>query len=364
MTTEATTITQLEDLLHASNLTVDYGAELLDANDVLVEDISADLKEAGYVARNNYGTVHGSCRLLLSRAATWETARARPYVTCSGAGYWKRWNLGLYLISNPQIRLGESPLSYDVTGKDKLRHLAAQIGDSYYVASGTGYLDAVRQVIVDSGLTGLTPLLDGTAEATTLSSNLVWLLDPSGPPSWLRVANDLLRFVGYRGLYIDRDGAPCSEPWQSPGLRTPSWLFDLTNSQRQMVREERELTNREDDRTNYFTFVQQGMTTEPTSGAGLYIVDNSGTGAEYPGTWWLNVESQTELEAEGDRMIEEMTQRKRIINFPCSPAPFLWHFDVVDYHDLPAGGYLKGQVMDWKFPLDRSDMQIQMEVIS
>jgi hypothetical protein len=364
MATEATTQEEIEDLLHAEHMKADFGAELLDENHVLKEDISDDL-QGGYVDRNNYSTVHGKCQLKLSRPLTWGTDRVRPYVTCTGAGYWKRWNLGVYRVTAPDTKLGESPLTYDASGEDPLALLARPIGDGYYVASGAKYLEAIEQVISDSEAGGPPPLLDGTAEASTLSAPMVWLLEQSNIASWLGIVNDLAAAIGYRGLWANRDGRYCSEPYQSPTVRTPTWMFDVTDEQRQMVVEDRTLSVDEGDETNYFVFVQVGTEDEPTSGDGLYIVDNSAGGTKYKRTWWLNTEGQAELEAEGDRIVEEMSQRKRTIKFPSSPAPVLWHFDVVDYHDLPAGGYLKGQVMNWKLPLDpEADMEVQMEVVS
>jgi hypothetical protein len=362
MTTEATTTEEIIELLHAEGLQRSFGLELLDENDILIEDISDELR-GGWVDRNNYGTVHGSCELQLSRPFTWETARMRPRITLVGAGLTKTWNEGVYLAPSPDTELGETPATHKVRGQDKLALLNRPVGESYSLAAGSGYLAGVRAIITASGVTGLAPLLDGTAESTTLTTAMVWLLDPSAPPTFLGMANDVLAMLGYRGLYANRDGRFCSEPYQSPGVRTPTWTFDLTDQQKQMVREDRQMRRDELDRTNYFVFVRTGMATKPISGAGLYIVDNSGTGTKYKRTWWLPVESQTELVSKGNETVEEMTQRKWTINFPCSPAPVLWHFDVVNYWDMQAGGYLKGQIMNWRQPLDLSDMAVQMEVI-
>lgn len=362
MTTEATTPEQIDALLHAEDLGRSFGSDLLDENDVLVEDISGELL-GGYVERNNYATVHATCELEITRELTWQTARVRPRITLTGAGYWRTWNLGVYVLAQPETRLDRIPLTYKVKGQDKTMLLTRPIGDSYYLAAGSGYLDGVRGIIADAAVGGPGTLLDGTAEATDLSTAMCWLLYRDNPPTWLRAANDTLGAVNYRGLYADRNGCLCSEPYQSPTLRSPTLTFDLTDEQRQMVKEDRQVHRDELDRTNYFVFVREGMTTQPTSGAGLYIVDESGSGTKYKRHWWEQVESQTELEDRGDAVVEQMTQRRHTIKFPCSPCPPLWHFDVVGYHDLQAGGYLKGQVMNWRLPLDLSDMTVQMEVL-
>lgn len=363
MTTEATTSEQIRALITASTLKTDFGAELLDANDVVVEDISADLA-GGEIEHQNFADIHGTCTLQLSRTLDWETARVRPYQTLTGAGLTKTWPLGVYLPIRPETPLGETPITYGMTCHDKLQLLHKPVGDTYVVASGTGYLAAVRTAITDSGYTGLAPLLDGTSEATTLDAPMVWVLDPNDLSNWIRVANNSLASVGYRGLYADRNGRYCSEPYQDPRVRPSIWTLDLSDPGTQIVAEYRTLTTDTFDQTNWWTFWRTGMTTQPVEGNGRYTVDLSDGGTKVKSPVPLDVADQTALVARGDAIVQTARQVARTLTIETSPNPAIaGHFDVLYYRDPSAVGEFKTQVRSWRLPLNGDDMSLTLEVL-
>jgi hypothetical protein len=349
-------------LIAGAQLTVDFGAELLDANDLVVEDISDDLT-SGTVEHNNYADVHGTCSLELTRALDWATVRIRPYQTLTGSGYTQTWPLGVYLLTTPETAPGEDPVTYDVSGYDKLHLLQNAVGDTYVVTTGTGYLDAVRAAITASGATGLDPLLDGTDQDLTLPAPMVWMLDPAAPASWLRVINDLLGAIGYRGLWADATGRYCSEPYQSPLTRSPLWSFDVSDQATVIVGEDRTLTTDNYVTTNWWRFVQNGLDAQPIEGTGFYTVDLSGGGAKVKAVVALDVAGQTSLVARGDAIVQSTLQIQRTLSITTGPLPILGHFDVVLYRDLDAGLDCKAQVHSWRVPLDGSDTSLTLEVL-
>ena len=109
------TPTEQVALLEGHSVHYDAGCDLLDSDDVFVEDISVDLLPAGSsVSRDIYRTLHGACRLNLSRDVPWGSARLRPYMLVSSdGGTWFRQNLGVYLPSTPERSIGAVPAVYE-----------------------------------------------------------------------------------------------------------------------------------------------------------------------------------------------------------------------------------------------------------
>lgn len=358
----ATTPEQIFALVTASNLEVGFGAELLDANDNIVEDISDDLM-GGDVEHQNYANVHGTCQLLLSRSLVWSTARVRPYQTLTGAGYTKTWPLGVYLLTTPQTVLGDTPTIYEVSGYDKLHLLQHPIGDTATVVAGTGYLDAVRAAITASGATPTTVLLDGTSEASVLPAPMVWVLDPESPTTYLDVINDLLAAVGYRGLYADANGVFCSEPYQSPLVKPPTWTLDLTDQHTVIVAEGSTLKTDIFSQTNWWRFIRKGMTAAPAEGTGLYTVDLSDGGAKIKSVQLVNAADQTALVAIGNAIVQTAQQVEQTLEVETGPLPLLGHFDVFIYKAPSEIGELRAQARSHQISLDGGNVKIVLEVL-
>lgn len=76
------TADQVLSLLHAGNVEIDFGADLLAPDLSVVDDISDDLA-GGRVQRNNNASVHGTCDLSLSRELRWGVDLVRPWMSLS-----------------------------------------------------------------------------------------------------------------------------------------------------------------------------------------------------------------------------------------------------------------------------------------
>lgn len=350
-------------ILTARHVTVGYGADLLNEQDQVIDDLSPDLV-GGVVERNNYASVHGTCDLELLRALPWTTVRVRPWQEVQAAAGTVRRNLGVYVLTTPDVALSDDDTTvYEVQGYDKLHLLQHEVGDTYVVAAGTGYLDAARQAIVDAGVTGLPALFDGTASASVLADPFVWVLDTSEPVTWLRVVNDLLAAIGYRGLWVDHDGRFRSEPYQSPAVRPPEWTFDLADPRTNIVAPARTLTVDEFERINYWRFVRDGMTTQPTEGNGLYTVDRSEGAPRRPRVVQVQAADQSALQSIGDAEVDAASRRTRLLDAACGPLPILGHFDVSTWID-PELGPLKVLTRSHVIPLDGAeDTALTLEVL-
>jgi hypothetical protein len=364
---------QVTALLVATDLEVDFGVELLDQDLTLVEDISADCS-GWIVKRDNLANVHGTLEnLTISRALAWGYDRVRPFQLLSSpsAGLdGVRWNEGVYLMTTPDTALGETPQSWVVSGFDQLYLLQDCIGDSYSVAAGANVLAAVRAVFVAAGIVSPV-LLDSSGSAKTLATAMVWVQDSSNAPTWIKVANELLAAIGYRGLWCDQDGAFRSGPYVQPENRPSEWTFAVGDLKVGMVAEDRKVTNDVWGVPNWMRFVRN-QDTPPTEGAGRYTKTNPSTGPASIASVgirrappvYLDAVSQADLIVQGDRLFAAATRVTEVITTKVSPFPAAWHSDRVTYTDDALGLPRQAQCRSWSLPSDGSDGDYVLETVS
>lgn len=367
---ESLTEDQVFALLTGDEVTVAGGLELLDGSNTLVEDVTDDL-DHGEVSRENFADVHGTCRLTLTRELAWGRDRLRPYMTLAanvdGTDLTARFNLGVFVMTTPDSPRGEDPVLYDVVGYDLLHLLQAGPGDTYVVDAGTTYFAGIQSALAAAGL-GVTVQLDGTRQASVLTDAMVWALTPDQPPSWLRIVNDLLDAIGYRGLWMNQDGVPRSGPYLNPSVRPVEWTFDTSNSNTNLVGTDRSLASDVWAAHNWWRFVRKGMATRPVEGDGIYTVTNPSDGRTSVAALGRTVRAdvhfveavdQASLVTQGDRAVAADQSASRTFTVMVEPLPIAGHFDVVQLDD--EGESDKCQVTSWTLPLDGSQGRYVME---
>lgn len=349
------TATQVTNLLTADHLEVSAGLELLNTSNVLVSDISTYFT-GGTVDRDCYATVHGSCKLGIQLALAWGKDRVRPYMTLTDGVVTARFNLGVYVLTTPQTKRGETPGTYDVQGYDILHLLRNGPGDTYVVTAGTTYLQAVRDVVTASAV-GATVLLDGTGQSTTLPNPMVWALPDD--VSYLRIINDLLAAIGYNEVWADENGNLRSEPFVAVSSRASEWTLDTGNVGTNIVHQERTLIEDVWAAPNWWRFVRRNMSAAPTEGAGVYTVQNVADGPTSQNSLgrvvrkpvrYLEAADQASLVAQGDRIVAEDRQVSREVQLTIEPLPLMWHrdcFTLID--DAPTEKLVAAA---WSLPLD------------
>lgn len=361
---------QVTALLQSASLQADFGVELLDGNDVVVSDISADVT-GGEVARSNYAVIHGTCKLDISRALQWGAARVRPYQTLTGAGITARWRLGVFILTTPDRPIGETPATYQTVGYDKLYLLNQVIGDAHTEVAGAVVLDQVKAVITASGAGGAV-LLDSTAATKTLASDIVWTLDEQNQPTWLRVVNDLLATVAYRGLWVNQDGAFCSGPYAAPADRPIEAVFSADDPNLSLVGVGRVQSQDLFPVPNWWRFILRGAATAVTEGAGQYTYQtpdadpSSAVSLGYTkrSVVFLDAADQASLVAQGTQIVTNDRQVRQTLNVTTAPWPGAGHFDVYTYTDAAIGGSVRVQEASWTMPLNGSDVTHVWEVVS
>lgn len=379
---ENLTLEQVKYLLTAPAVEVDFGAEEVDASLNFAVDLTPDLVD-GAVKRQMYARVHGTCDLELSRELAWGTALVRPFMILKSSNLSARFNLGVFSLETPvRDSVHESIETYSVTGYDRLYFLDRPVGDTYFVMQGTGYLKAVEDAIAAAGLTGV--LLDSTAAAKTLPVTQTWPLantstsangedSSSEPVTWLDIVNDLLKAIGYRGLWADERGFFRSEPSLSYEDRGEEWHFDVDPLKTILV-PQRTFTQDIWKTPNRWVFIQQNRdpaAAAPTEGAGIYTVndlDSPLTGQTARGIVWtrlveLDAADQTELVARGNRIVGLDKTNSAKLKVSTGPFPVAGHFDVYGYSDgvLPVSRVL---ATSWSQPLKGGDVEWEWNVVA
>lgn len=394
------TADEQETLLLAVDLEVDAGCELLDFTDLsVVEDLSGllDLSQSN-VTWNGKATVHRDCSVTLARELSWGTALIRLFqvLTDAMSGLSARRNVGVFCLTTPDTPLGTEVLLpdgstsvlYKVTGPDRLHLLDREVGRSYVVTEGTGVLAALEQVITDAGLSGV--LIDSTAEAATVPTDMAWPLIPSadtasstdtvGPPdvtatsgsratTWLNIANDLLGLISYRGAWCDDDGYYRFTPYADPSTQPPTWGWNADDPIVSTVLVDRTASRDVWKAPNRWIFIWSNMPTDgsgdeqtPTEGnGGVYIVDNVSDGPSsqaarngliFPTQVSFNAASADDLIAQGLARVAADKRAVTTYQVKTGPFPIAGHWDVFTYTDEAAGGSVKVQATSWQMPLN------------
>lgn len=341
-------------VLTAPDVEVGFGADLVDDAGRPIEDLSDDVV-AFTVERSSHATIHGSCQLTLLRDLVWGVDRVRPWITIGP----DRYDLGVFIPTTPDIQAGDTPRGREVSGVDLLWLLDREVGDTYVVPAGTSYLDAIRTALTDAGVGATTLLLQGDRQSTTLTAPAVWLLTDQ-PSTWLRVVNDLLAQIGYRGLWVDEAGRYRSEPYQPPSERGVEWTFDTTDPETNIVEVDRTLSADVWGQVNWWRFVRSGSATEPVEGDGIYTVDRV-DGLPRRRTVFVDAADQAALVAEGDRIVAEDTANVRLVSLACGPLPF-GHQDLVRLRDPELALDARCLVRRWSLSSDGS-ASAELEVL-
>jgi len=367
---ELTTAQRLA-LIEADWLTVDAGLELLDADDNLIEDITDDFIAAGSsVIRGIYNTIHGQARLSIARELQWGWQRLRPYLLLSADGVtFHRFELGIFLPSTPAREVAESPQVFTVDCMDKLDVLNTPHG-AYSLASGEPVIAAVEALITGAGESKIN--IDQTAAATVAGS--VRSFPISDSLTTLQICNDLLDYVGYRSLYVDRSGTFRSEPYVSPENLPTMWRYDAS-SDTTTVGESRTITAdfyRAANEVQGYNDDPGEVTTIPVEGAGKKTLQNQSNGdTSIDGRGGRTIRriisgsysSQAALESAVQRVMDAEMRVNQYVDLLVSPNPVHGHYDVVSYIDPAASVSGRFIVSRWELPLDGSDMRLEMRAV-
>lgn len=357
------------DVIEAGWVQFDSGCRLLDGQDNFILELGEDFAPDGSeVSRNVYATIHGTARLRVARLLAWQVHRLQPWIRVTAAdGATVERNLGVYVLANPVRNPREAPETFDVQAYDKLQVLNYPLGYSVSLAAGEPVLPWVRGLIAEAGESKVA--IDSLDEGKVAAALKVWPVQEAR--SRLTVINEALALIGYRGLWVDRDGWYRSEPYVAPSSIAPFWTYSA-DSPTTTVREDRTETVDFFDVPNRWVFCVSNPATGtfPTEGAGLYTVLNVADGITsvtarggrvITAVVKLDAVDQASLVVQGDRIVEQDKRLDRRVTMMAGLNPLHWHFDTVDYADARLGATARMLVTSWSMPLGGGDMKVELK---
>lgn len=352
----------------APSISVGYGLESTDLQQLDVTDISGDLS-GGTVERSSYANLHGTCRLSLSTPLDWGWAVVRPYMTITDGTVEARFNLGAYFTNTPSRPTAEDPPTFDVVGYDLLYVLDTLVGDSYSVAKGTPILSRVEDILTQRGYAQY--VIDQSRADATAPDDHVWQLSDNA--TWLTVVNDLLGMVGYQGIWSDWNGAVRCVPYQRPLDRAYEWY--LSADTYSILGDDAAVTYDYHDAFNRWIGVRSNNIDDvaPVEGDGIYTLTNDSDGLTSVTARRglvrtrredFEVSSQADLISRVQAMADADTSVPTTISRTTGPLPLLWHFDRLLIDDAAMGPPTDVLVTSWSLPLNGDDMTHAWSVLS
>jgi hypothetical protein len=263
-----------------------------------------------------------------------------------------RFYAGVYVLTTPDTQHGRTPLVRTVMGRNLLHLLDRNVPDTYVLdPNPTGptpnitYLDALRKVVADAGLT-IPVRLDGTRQDAVLPKARVWCV---GATTWLDIANDLMSEIAYVDLWNNEIGEYRAQPVVPLADRPPEHRFDTADMFTDLVGAGYTETEEKAGAYNLWRFVRADMAYQPVEGDGLFIYPptNRPTGADArPAPLQvIDAADQAALEAEGLRIVAADQRTERTFAGMVDPFPIAGHRDVVEF--VSAGRLFKMQVTSY-----------------
>jgi hypothetical protein len=352
------TPTDTRALVEALDVTPTLLVELLDADETFLADITDDVTSL-VMTHNINRTIHGSMTFTVSRQLVWGRQRIRPTLTLTSEslGLSNSWVMGVWCPATPDRQLGETPETYSVTALDKLARLDRPAGRSYSLPAGSDVLvDVERIITVEIGEPHI--LLDTPTGSTVTTNDMVWPPDAN----WLKIVNEQLAAIGFRGVDCDRTGWYRSGPYVLPANRPIVWTFDADDELGSVVYPDRVV--KVDEVPNSWTFIASNWPTPPVETNGIYTYTNTSDGPssiDALGGGQLGVRpaavrslqavDQAALVAQGDSIAADARLALTHMTVATGQVPDIWHLSVVEHIDSALGATAKWAVQQWDLDL-------------
>lgn len=374
---QAITVEQ-RTLLTASPLRiVDCGAEVLnlDLTPHDLGDIASEVAD-GSISYNSDADIHRTCTLELAPSfeLDYPDVLVKPYTVLASRDTSATFYTGVFYLSRPETPIGTGA-DQSVSGNDRLAFLHREVAADYTLAGALTYYDAFAQVFADAGLTGY--LIDGAARDYTLPAARTWPLvarstDPdanvgSTPVTWLRVLNDLLTAINFRGVWCDENGFFRCQQYLEPSVRPPEFTFNRDDPKTNIIAERTVVKNR----LPYNRWV--AIATNPPEGVvpsigNGYVVelktaDHATAAFDWPKVYEYEVASPAVLAGLAARRMAADLRGQTLIRVDTGEFPVAGHNDIFTWVDAAAGGSFKVQARQYDFNLKSGNVRWTWEVI-
>lgn len=370
---QSLTTAQVTALLTGSSSIIwQYGAELLSPTRTVLSDIS-DNCTAASLKHDNDTTIQTDLTITMDTALNWGSDEIRLYVI----GYDNslvtpvpiRFDLGVYVVTTPGYDLGVTLPKYEVSGFDVMYYLKNEIGNTTTVASGSTIATAIASLMTAAG--GYSLIFDSNVPADTAAGDRVYTLDSTHSWTFIEVINDLLASISHDPVWVDQAGNYHTRKTIPPVNRSPEFTVDSTVSPI-IYDKDRNLTNDLFDAPNHWVFIQNGLTFDPIEGSGQYTVDilggptsqaapPEGVGRVIRRVTFLDANSQTDLQTQGDALIAEAKRDHSVLKFKTGLIPIAGQADVLLFLDAALDGIAGRRLMARNWTMDLVDRSMAWE---
>lgn len=377
---------QILRMLHSPAMSVDFGAELLNLQLEVVQDISGDVSEI-VTSRTMGAVVHGQVSLEIARPLRWGVDFVQTFMRLRDglSGVSARFDTGVYSLTTPTRTVGESLTSYKASGFDRLVLLQREVGADYNVALDVTYRQALLDTFAAAGLSGGV-LIEGAAADRKLPKARSWPLiatstDPdqvTTPVTWLRVINDLLQAINFRGVWADERGRYRCQAYANPKTRPSEFLLSTDRSDPRLdsiVGPDRSTMQDVWGTPNRWT----ARATNPPAGVvpsetnGLVQIRNNVSdgitsqqargGLIYAKVLDYETADASTLANRVDRRVALDLQATATYEITTAPLPIAGHDDVVTIRDPEAEITTRAQATSWRLPHNGDDMSWSFELL-
>lgn len=282
-----------------SSRTEDYWVELLDANDGLIRRLTST--KNGTLTLNVNRPIRGGGKITIidEPDITWTSHRLRMWFQADDS---EPISLGVFVPTSPDATRGDGTVETIVDFHDKLIIPSQDaVDETFSIAAGSIITDVVTEVIESTGENALAI----TESAATASSSMTW----AAGTSKLRIINDLLAYINYFSLAVDRNGVFVSRPYAKPASRPVARIFARGKDSvhvRQWVRSQDLFSV-----PNKVILVTSGSEdAEALSGTYSNTVADSPYSYQARGRWITHVE--TGVEAADEATLDSLAERRLI----------------------------------------------------
>lgn len=357
-----------------------YGAEWLNSDLALVDDITGYMTKGSTVTSDCFGKIHRTCSLKFDSNVPFNyvTDFVHPYVilTNPNTGFEARFNLGVYTLTTPIFDNSTTPSVLTFTGYDLLYYLDQPIGDTFQMAIGSDPA-SIAATLIAANVPGAVVNYEDSGEITT--KVYTWPFDDQNQYTYLEVVNQLLKMVGYSPVWVDWDGAFQAHAFADPVLAVTEYDFNLLDADN-IVAEPRDSTQDFFSVPNYWRFVLNNLTGAPVEGTSqiTYIdtqTDNPGSfpnrGRYVKRIYYVDATSFQAMWVQAVRQIVLDLMPSEVFALTTSPFPLAWHKDIFSYQDpniaaiQPANSPLRRvQSVTWTISLDGADTEWTWQTIN
>jgi hypothetical protein len=211
-----------------SNREVRYEICLLDKKDYqigIIDDVD------GSYSFDSGAEIKGAGRFNISerkfKDIDFLNERIKPYFCLRVGNEWLRWGQGIYILSSPDRTEKQGGIYRDIEAYDKSVILREdKVDNRYLIRAGTLYTDAVRELILSSGIDTI----------SIQESNLTLTVDKEYEigTSKLEIINNLLLSINYNSIWFDGNGFCMVRKYLNPKDRQPEFEY-VTDSKSIMM---------------------------------------------------------------------------------------------------------------------------------